>query len=266
MEKTQMKTFELIKNIPGGGDNFILKNKQRILDLEKRKELKKRNVEIVPEQPNQPTQPPGTGLTEIDLENIYPNYDALSSSYLNVIDIDYFISIFLNNIPDTEDRKNIENYLNRFSKFIMFGNLSILTTSKGEFTLDDIYSDTYDYNDFMIVIPYPQINNNIITLLFVEIIGAYEDSFQIQIVNKGDNLTCRFCNSFKTNYVECNISTLMEILEVVLSFSNPQLTNSSNSNHINKRKLKEICNKLNIRYNKNINKTLDLIYKKINEN
>ena len=47
---------------------------------------------------------------------------------------------------------------------------------------------------------------------------------------------------------------------------NPQLTISSNSNHINKRKLKEICNKLNIRYNKNINKTLDLIYKKINEN
>lgn len=238
-----------------------MKNKSQLLNLKKREQLREGIIEIKPEQPFQPIQP---GLTKIDLENIYPNYTLIKTVSTCISNADFMLLIIKDTIGSNEVPEKIENYLNEFSKFIMIKSLEISTTTlNGDFKLVRI-NDTIEMS-VLIIIPYPQINNKITSLLLMDA-DPTTNQIELQIINKNDNYMYHFYNINISKYAECNISTLMEILEVVLSFSNQQLTNSSNSNHINKRKLKEICNKLNIRYNKNINKTLDLIYKKINEN
>ena len=167
--------------------------------------------------------------------------------------------------------------MKKFSKFIIVGGqIGVSSESSSDFILSDISHEIDEniYNSIVIIIPYPQIDNNITTLLSVDL-NVNTQKKQLQIINnEKDNRICTFYTIDNLKYTTCNILTLMNILKDFLSFSNgvsqsdsnSQLTNSNYSNHINKRKLKEICNKLNIHYNKNINKTLDLIYKKINEN
>lgn len=69
---------------------------------------------------------------------------------------------------------------------------------------------------------------------------------------------------FKINYEDL-IKMILDWFKKLSSTNTSISKNSTCTKNINIRKLKTICNKLNIHYSSNINKTLDLILQKINE-
>ena len=126
---------------------------------------------------------------------------------------------------------DVINDMKKFSKFIIVGGqIGVSSESSSDFILSDISHEIDEniYNSIVIIIPYPQIDNNITTLLSVDL-NVNTQKKQLQIINnEKDNRICTFYTIDNLKYTTCNILTLMNILKDFLSFSNGVSQSDSN--------------------------------------